>query len=120
MVLTFFAALFSVVGAVVAGLVATTVALVTIGLKAAVWMAVGTLAFQQIEGNVVLPLVAGHRVSLHPAAILVALSSGGAVAGLAGAFLAVPVLAGLVAAAASISADRQADLELPSSVRESE
>ncbi len=118
MVLTFLAALFPVVGAVVAGLAATVVALVTVGLEAALWMAAGTLVIQQIEGNVVLPMVAGHQISLHPAAILVALSAGGAVAGLAGAFLAVPILAGLVAATSSISADRQADLELPASFRE--
>ncbi len=116
MVLTFLAALFPVVGALVAGLAATIVALITVGTQAALWTALAALVIQQVEGNVILPMVAGRQVSLHPAAILVALSAGGAVAGLAGAFLAIPLLAGFVAATASIRTARTSQLELPGSI----
>lgn len=98
MILTFVAALFPLIGAVVAGLAAAVVALVTVGPQTAIWVAIAALVVQQVEGNVVLPLVVGRQASLHPAAVLLALSVGGTVAGLAGAFLAVPMVAGATAA----------------------
>jgi predicted PurR-regulated permease PerM len=48
---------------------------------------------QQLEGNVFYPVVVGRKLSLHPVAILLALTAGGVIAGVAGAFLAVPVAA---------------------------
>jgi putative heme transporter len=51
------------------------------------------IAVQQLEGNVLYPMVVGRRLSLHPVAILLALTAGGLLGGVAGAFLAVPVAA---------------------------
>jgi predicted PurR-regulated permease PerM len=48
---------------------------------------------QQLEGNVFYPIVVGKRLRLHPVAILLALTAGGVLAGVAGAFLAIPVAA---------------------------
>ena len=45
---------------------------------------------QQLEGNVFYPVVVGKRLRLHPVAILLALTAGGVLAGVAGAFLAIP------------------------------
>lgn len=98
MIVTFVAALFPVVGAVVAGLAAAIVALITVDPETALWVVALTIVVQQIEGNVLMPLLIGRRVAVHPAIVLLALTSGGAIAGLTGAFLAVPVVAGLISA----------------------
>jgi len=60
-------------------------------------MAVFTLVFNIVQGNIVAPLVYGRAVSIHPAVVLLAIPAGGAIAGIAGMFLAVPVI-GVVAA----------------------
>jgi len=60
-------------------------------------MAVWTVLFNLITGNVIGPLVYGKTVHLHPAVVLVAIPAGSAVAGVMGMFLVVPVL-GVVSA----------------------
>jgi len=102
-VLTFFAAFFPVVGASLAGGLATVVALVTLGPREALFVAIATVVIQQLEGDVVMPMVMRHQVRLHPAAILVVLGVGGALAGIVGAFVAVPIAAMVTAAAAAIA-----------------
>ncbi len=51
------------------------------------------LAVQQIEGNLLQPLVQGRGLGLHAAVIILAVTGGSSVAGIVGAFLAVPVVA---------------------------
>ena len=92
-VLTFFGAFFPLVGATVAGAVAALVALVTEGATDALIVAGGILVIQQVEGDVLQPLVVGRAVRLHPVVILLALTAGAILGGIAGAFLAVPVTA---------------------------
>jgi predicted PurR-regulated permease PerM len=92
-VLTFIAAFFPIVGAVTAGIAAVLVALVSKGLVAAAIILAAIVAVQQLEGNVFYPVVVGKRLRLHPVAILIALAAGGVLAGVAGAFLAIPVAA---------------------------
>ncbi len=92
-VLTFFAAFFPLVGAAVAGAVAALVALVSGGLGDALLVVVAALVVQQVEGNLLQPVVMGRQVDLHPAITLLSVTAGGAIAGIAGAFLAVPVAA---------------------------
>ena len=60
-------------------------------------MFIYTIVINIVQGNIVTPLVYGRAVNLHPAVVLLAIPAGGAVAGIAGMFLAVPLLA-LVAA----------------------
>lgn len=91
--LTFFGAFFPLVGAVAAGLIAALVALVTGGLVDALIVAGAILVIQQVEGDVLQPIVMGKAVSLHPVVILLALTAGAILAGIVGAFLAVPVAA---------------------------
>lgn len=95
-VITFFGAFFPFVGAVTAGLLAALVALVSGGLLDAVLVLAAIVLVQQIEGNLLYPVVVGRQVRLHPLAILLALTAGGLVAGILGAFLAVPVTAVIV------------------------
>jgi predicted PurR-regulated permease PerM len=92
-VLTFFGAFFPLVGATVAGIVAALVALVTEGVSDALIVGAGILVIQQVEGDVLQPLVLGRSVRLHPIVILLSLTAGAILAGIAGAFLAVPVAA---------------------------
>ena len=92
-VLTFLAAFFPIVGAVLAGAAATLVALVSGGAVDAGIVLVAIVLIQQLEGNVFYPLVVGKQLRLHPVAILIALTAGGVLAGVAGAFLAIPVAA---------------------------
>ncbi len=109
MILTAVAGLFPVVGAVVAGSGAAVVALITVGPTTAIWVIVLTIVVQQIEGNVMQPLIVARQVAIHPVVVLVALTAGGAVAGLAGAFLAVPVVAAGIAAVQAFSNELEVD-----------
>lgn len=92
-VLTFLAAFFPIVGSVLAGAAAVLVALVTTGLPAAIVVGIAIVVVQQLEGNVFYPVVVGRRLRLHPVAVLLALTAGAVLAGVAGAFLAIPVAA---------------------------
>lgn len=98
MLLVFAGAYFPIVGATVAGAVAALVALVTGGLTDALLVLAVVIVVQQVEGHVLAPVVLGRAVRLHPAVVLVALTGGAVVAGIVGAFLAVPVTAALAAA----------------------
>jgi predicted PurR-regulated permease PerM len=92
-VLTFFGAFFPLVGAFLAGALAALVALVAKGPLAALIVIGITIGVQQLEGHVLAPVVLGRAVNLHPVAILLALTAGAVLAGIVGAFLAVPVMA---------------------------
>jgi predicted PurR-regulated permease PerM len=108
-VVTFFAAFFPIVGATVAGALAVAIAYTSEGPVTAVILAVVVLAVQQIEGDVLLPVVMRHQVRLHPIVVLVVLGAGAAIAGLIGALLSVPVTAATVAAIAAVRSDGAAE-----------
>ena len=92
-VLTFVGAFFPIVGAVVAGIVAALVALVSGGLTDALVVGGVALAVQQFDNDLLAPMIYGRAIKLHPAVVLVSLAAGGTLAGIMGAFLAVPVAA---------------------------
>jgi predicted PurR-regulated permease PerM len=96
-VLTFLAAFFPIVGAFLAGAAAVLVALVANGPAEAGIILAAVVVVQQLEGNLLYPVVVGRRLRLHPVVMLIALTAGGVLAGLAGAFLAVPVAAVMAA-----------------------
>ena len=102
--LVFFGAFFPLVGAVVAGIVAVLVALVSGGPGDALLTLGVVVLVQQVEGDVLAPLVLGRAVRLHPVVILGALTGGAIIGGLIGAFLAVPVAAVAVAVASELKA----------------
>ncbi len=94
MVLIFFAEAFlPVVGAIVAGALSVLIALVGNGLTAALIVLVVVIIVPQLEGNVFLPYLQGRSLKLHPAVVLLAVTAGGELFGIAGALLAVPVIA---------------------------
>ncbi len=92
-VLTFMLAFIPLLGAIVAGVVAALVALATGGIGDALLVGVLALCVNQLEGVLVSPFAIGRAVSLHPAAVLLAVTFGTSIAGITGAFLAVPLLA---------------------------
>jgi hypothetical protein len=51
------------------------------------------LLVQQLESSILLPFLMGQAVSLHPVAVVLAVTGGSMVAGLAGALFAVPLVA---------------------------
>jgi putative heme transporter len=91
--LVFFGGLFPIVGAFVAGAVAVLVALADSGIGLALAVLVLNVAVQQLEGNLLEPVIVGRATHLHPLAILAGLTTGAVLYGLAGAFFAVPFLA---------------------------
>ncbi len=91
--LTFLAAFVPVVGAVVSGVVAVLVVLVTNGLVPALIVLGVVIGVQQLEGNVLQPLLLGRAVKLNGVAVVLAVAVGSVAAGIAGAVLAVPLLA---------------------------
>lgn len=99
-VLTFFGAFVPFVGAVLAGLLAALVALVANGLTTAIIVVVVVIVVQQIEGDVLYPLVVGRTVELHPLATLMAITAGAILGGVGGAIIAIPVAAVLASALA--------------------
>lgn len=91
--LVFVSAFIPFAGAIASGAIAVVLALFTGGPTVALLMALVVLAVQQLEGNVLQPLLMGRAVSLHPYAVIVGVSLSGYLWGLVGALLAVPVMA---------------------------
>ncbi|HEU5085304.1 MAG TPA: AI-2E family transporter [Acidimicrobiales bacterium] len=91
--LTFIAAFFPFVGAIVAGLIAVAVAFVTGGTTAAGVVAIVAVVVQQLDNDLLAPVIYGKALELHPLVVILALTSGAALAGIAGAFVAVPLVA---------------------------
>ncbi|HEX2075710.1 MAG TPA: AI-2E family transporter [Geodermatophilus sp.] len=92
-VLTFFGAFIPIIGAFVAGAFAVLVALVDEGLTTALIVLGIVVLVQQIEGNVLQPIIQGRGFNLHAAVVILAVTAGGSLAGITGAFLGVPVAA---------------------------
>ena len=113
--LVFLGAFIPLVGAVLTGFLAVVVALLAKGFIYALITLGLIIAVQQLEAHVLQPLVMGRAVSIHPLAIVLAISTGAVLAGIVGALLAVPLLAFLNSAirvlAASDPAVEAAHLE---------
>jgi predicted PurR-regulated permease PerM len=71
------------------------IALTTRDFTTALWVAAVMVIAQQIDNNLISPMVMQRTVSLHPAAVMLALLAGGTLGGFFGLLLAVPVAAAL-------------------------
>ncbi len=91
--LTFVVCFVPVVGAVIAGTVATSLALITHGWVAALIMLGGTIAVMWLESHLLQPLLLGRAASLHPLAVLIGIAVGATVGGIVGALVVIPVMA---------------------------
>ena len=92
-VLTFFGAFIPIIGAFVAGAFAVLIALVSNGWQTALIVLVIVLVVQQVEGNVLQPILQGRGLNLHAAVVILAVTAGGSLYGILGTFLGVPVAA---------------------------
>jgi predicted PurR-regulated permease PerM len=92
-ILVFVGAFIPVVGALVSGIVAVLVALVAKGPVVAVIMLAVVILVQQVEAHVLQPFLLGRAVSVHPLAVILAISTGVVIAGIVGALVAVPTIA---------------------------
>ena len=91
--LVFLGAFIPLVGAVIAGFLAVVVALLSKGIVYALLTLGLLVVVNQIETHLLQPLVMGRAVSVHPLAVVLAISTGGVLAGIVGALLAVPTVA---------------------------
>jgi predicted PurR-regulated permease PerM len=80
------------VGAVVSAIPPILLALISDPMLA-VWVVLAYTAIQQVESNVIQPIVMSHVVSLHPAVVLFGVLAMGAMFGIVGLLLAVPLVA---------------------------
>lgn len=92
-VLTFFAGFIPMIGAITAGTLSVLIALVAVDFQTAVIVLILIIAVQQIEGNILQPVLQSRAMDVHPVIILLAVTLGGTLFGIIGAFLAVPVAA---------------------------
>lgn len=99
-VITFLAAFIPFAGAILAGILAVLVALATAGGTAAVIVVVVAIVIQQLDNDLLAPLVYGRTLEIHPVLVLLSIAGGGALFGVPGSLLAVPVTAVLVNVAA--------------------
>jgi putative heme transporter len=107
-VLVFISSFVPIVGATVSGAVAVLVALVAQGPVVALLMLAGVLVVQQVESNVLQPFLMGRFVSVHPLGVLVAIGCGVLVAGVAGALVAVPLVAAVNAIVLHLAGEAEA------------
>lgn len=92
-ILMFAGAFFPLVGAIVSGSVVVLTVLATNGLVDALIIAALVIAVQQLEGDLVAPILLGRAVALHPLLILFGITAGFVIGGIVGAFLTVPFIA---------------------------
>lgn len=92
-VITFFGGFIPIIGAFTAGALAVLIALVANGFTTALIVLGIVLLVQQIEGNVLHPILQSRAMKMHAVIVLLSVTIGGGMFGIIGAFLAVPVAA---------------------------
>jgi predicted PurR-regulated permease PerM len=92
-VIVFLGAFIPLIGATLAGVLAALVALVASGPVVALIVILIVIAVNQLEGNLLQPVVMAQSLKLHPLVILVALTAGTILGGITGAVLSVPIAA---------------------------
>jgi predicted PurR-regulated permease PerM len=91
--LVFIGGLVPYVGSTISGTVAVLVALAANGPVDALLTLAAVIAVQQLEGNLLEPLIVGRQVRLHPVVVVLAVFAGSLTGGIAGAVVAVPLTA---------------------------
>jgi putative heme transporter len=103
--ITMIAAFVPIAGATLAGVVAVLVALVTVGPTGAIIMAVVALVLQQLDNDLLAPIIYGRALRIHALTILLGITAGGALFGFVGSVFAVPILAVVLNVANEIRGD---------------
>ncbi len=108
--LVFIGAFIPIIGSLLAGSVAVFLALMTKGFVTALIVLGVTIAVMQLESHVLQPLLLGRAVRIHPLAVVLAITAGVVLAGIAGGLLAVPFVAVMNTAIRSLLADSPEEL----------
>jgi predicted PurR-regulated permease PerM len=111
--LVFLGAFIPIIGATLSGAVAILVALVTHGPVTALLVLAVVIGVQQLEGHILQPLIMGRAVSIHPLAVILAIATGLVIAGIVGAFVAVPIVAVLNTGIRHLAAVRRHEPDPP-------
>lgn len=116
-IMVFLASFVPFIGMILAGTIASFIALVYNGPVNALLMLAVVILVNQIEGHILQPLVMGTAVRLHPLAVVLAVATGALVAGIPGALFAVPIVASVNSMAKYLSSgdwkDKPDPLSLP-------
>lgn len=102
--LVFIGAFIPIIGSLLAGTIAVFLALMTKGMVTALIVLGITIAVMQLESHVLQPLLLGRAVRIHPLAVILAITAGVVLAGIAGGLLAVPFVAVMNTAVRSLLA----------------
>ncbi len=94
-ILTGFLEILPLIGPAIAAAIAAGVALSAHGVGSAVGVIIAYTILREVEDQLVMPLVVGRIVELHPVATIFAVLAGGAMAGVLGMLLAVPAAAAI-------------------------
>jgi len=86
-------------GPIVGGIIAAVVTWAALDLSTALWVVVAFIVIQQVESQVLGPIIVGRFVRLRPATIILVILIGAVVSGIWGMLLAIPLAAGAKAAA---------------------
>lgn len=92
-ILVFLGAFIPIVGAILTGIVAVLIAFLANGWLVALIMLAVVLFVQQTESNVLQPFLMGGKLAIHPLGIVLAVTAGSFLFGIAGALFAVPFVA---------------------------
>jgi predicted PurR-regulated permease PerM len=101
-VLVFVGGFIPYVGGFITTTVLVLVTLSTQGLTAVILLLAGITVVNIINGNILGPVIYGKTVSMHPALVLISLPAGAAIAGIIGLFVAVPVVAMVLAVSGAL------------------
>jgi predicted PurR-regulated permease PerM len=94
-IMTGFLEILPLIGPAIAAVIAAGVALSAQGAGAAIGVIAAYFILRQLEDQVVMPIVVGRAVELHPVVTIFAVLAGGTIAGVLGMLLAVPVAAAI-------------------------
>lgn len=92
-VIVFICAFIPIVGATLAGIIAALVTLVTNGFTEAIIVTIIVLVVNQLEGNLLQPVVLGRSLKLHELVVLLTLMTGTVLGGIMGTLISVPLMA---------------------------
>ena len=95
-------------GATIAGFILVPTLLAEEGLTAALIMLVVILVYQQLENNVLQPAIQGKATDISPFFIILGVTIFGALLGVLGALVAIPVVASIQIVAREVTAERRA------------
>ena len=85
----------------------------TAGPAAALFVAAVALVVQQLDNDLLAPVIYGRALQLHPLVVLLGIAAGGSLFGFVGTFFAVPVLAVVINVADEIRSSWRGDEYAP-------